>query len=97
MNVNVKSLSRVRLFATAWTIAYLAPLSMDSPGNSTGVDSHFLLQGIFPTQGSNPGLPHRRQALSRLSHQRSLHIPPKKGWNDHIFNHFVFFNSSPLL
>ena len=30
----------------------------DFPGNSTGVDCHFLLQGIFPTQGSNPGLPH---------------------------------------
>ena len=29
------------------------------------------LQGIFPTQGSNPGLPHRRQTLFRLSHQGS--------------------------
>ena len=32
----------------------------DSPGKTTGVDCHFLLQGIFPTQGSNPGLPHSR-------------------------------------
>ena len=32
---------------------------------------HFLLQGIFPTQGSNPGLPHCRQPLYRLSHQGS--------------------------
>ena len=32
----------------------------DSPGNSTGVDCHFLLQWIFPTQGWNPGLPHCR-------------------------------------
>ena len=30
---------------------------------STGVGCHFLLQGIFPTQGSNPGLLHSRQAL----------------------------------
>ena len=30
---------------------------------------HFLLQGIFLTQGSNPGLPHCRQTLYRLSHQ----------------------------
>ena len=30
---------------------------------------HFLLQGIFPTQGSNPGLPHCRQTLYPLSHQ----------------------------
>jgi len=43
----------------------------DFPGNSTGVDCHFLLQGIFPTQGSNPGLPHCRQMLYHLSHQGS--------------------------
>ena len=30
-----------------------ASLSMDFPGKNTGVDSHFLLQGIFPTQGLN--------------------------------------------
>ena len=30
----------------------------DFPGNNTGMDCHFLLQGIFPTQGSNPGLAH---------------------------------------
>ena len=39
----------------------------DFPGNSTRVDCHFLLQGIFPTQGLNPGLPHPRQTLYRLS------------------------------
>ena len=32
----------------------------DSPGKNTGVGCHSLLQGIFPTQGSNPGLPHCR-------------------------------------
>ena len=49
----------------------------DFPGNSTGVDCHFLLQWIFPTQGSNPGLPHCRQMLYRLSHQGSpiLNLP----------------------
>ena len=30
----------------------------DSPGKNTGIGCHALLQGIFPTQGSNPGLPH---------------------------------------
>ena len=30
----------------------------DSPGKNTGVGCHALLQGIFPTQGSNPGLPY---------------------------------------
>ena len=41
--VKVKSLSRVRLFATPWTVAYQAPLSMDFPGKSTGVGCHYLL------------------------------------------------------
>ena len=36
------------------------------------VGSHFLLQGIFLTQGLNPGLPHCRQILYLLSHQGSL-------------------------
>ena len=35
----------------------------DFPGKSTGVGCHFLFQGIFLTQGSNPGLPHCRQML----------------------------------
>ena len=44
----------------------------DSPGKNTGVSSHSLLQGISPTQGSNPGLPHCRRILHHLSHQGSL-------------------------
>ena len=40
----------------------------NSPGQNTGVGSHSLLQGIFPTQGSNPGLPHCRRILYQLSH-----------------------------
>ena len=43
----------------------------DSPGKNTGVGCHALLQGIFPTQGSNPGLLHCRRILYRLSHQGS--------------------------
>ena len=61
--VKVKSLSHVRLFATPWTVAYKALLSMEFSGKSTGVGCHFLLQGIFPTQESHPGLPHCRQTL----------------------------------
>ena len=38
-------------------------------GMSTGVGCHFLLQGIFLTQGLNPGLLHCRQRLYYLSHQ----------------------------
>ena len=41
----------------------------NSPGQNTGVGSLSLLQGIFPTQGSNPGLLHCRQILYQLSHQ----------------------------
>ena len=56
-----KLLSCVGLFATPW----------NSPGQNTRVDSRSLLQGIFPTQGSNPGLPHCRQILYQLSHNGS--------------------------
>ena len=38
---------------------------------NTGVGCHSLLQGTFPTQGSNPGLPHCRQILYQLSHSGS--------------------------
>ena len=41
------------------------------PGQNTGVGCCSLLQGIFPTQGSNPGLPHCRWIIYQLSHQRS--------------------------
>ena len=48
-------------------------LLQDFPGKSTGVGCHFLLQRIFPTQGSNPGLPHYRQTLYSLSQVLLLH------------------------
>ena len=43
----------------------------NSPGQNTGVGSLFLLQRIFPTQGSNSGLPHCRRILYQLSHKGS--------------------------
>ena len=43
----------------------------DFPGKNTGVGCHFLLQGIFPTHGSNLGPVHYRQILYQLSHQGS--------------------------
>ena len=48
----------------------------DTSGKNIGVGCHSHLQGIFPTQGLNPGLPHCRRILYCLSHQRSpnLHI-----------------------
>ena len=41
----------------------------DSSGKNTEVGCHALLQEIFPTQGSNPDLPHCRQILYHLSYQ----------------------------
>ena len=56
---------------TPWTLAHQAPLSMGFSSQNTGVGSLSLLQGIFPTQGLNPGLPHCRRILNQLSHQGS--------------------------
>ena len=46
----------------------------DSPGKNTGVGCHACLQGIFPTQGLNPGLPHCRRILYQVGHQGSPRI-----------------------
>ena len=46
-------------------------LGQNSLGQNTGEGSLSLLQGIFPIQGSNPGLPHCRQILYQLNHKRS--------------------------
>ena len=46
----------------------------NSAGQNTGVGSSTLLQGIFPTQRSNPGLPHCRSILYQLSHQGNPRI-----------------------
>ena len=57
---------------------FLQPHGLYSPWNSpsqnTAVRSLFLLQGIFPTQESNPGLLHCRQILYKLSHQGNPRI-----------------------
>ena len=57
--------------------------SWNSPSQNTGVGSLSFLQGIFPTQGSNPGLPHCRQILYQRSHKGS----PKQ---DYIKCTYVF-------
>ena len=46
----------------------------NSSDKNTGVGCHFLLQGIFPTQGSNPSLLHCRYIVYHLSHQESPYI-----------------------
>ena len=69
--MKVKSLSHVWPFVTPWTVAYQASLSMGFSRQGYWSRLPFLLQGIFPTQGSNPGLPHCWQKLYHLSHQGS--------------------------
>ena len=59
--VHIQLLSYTRLFATPWTVTTRLFCPWDFPGKNTGVDWYFLLQGIFPTQGSNPNLLPLRQ------------------------------------
>ena len=55
----------------------------DTPGKNTGVGCHAFLQEIFPTQESNPGLPHYRQILYCLSHQMVKNLPAmQETWFD---------------
>ena len=86
----VKSFSRVRLFATPWTVAYQTLPIVGFSRQEYWSGCHFLLQGIFPTQGSNLGLPHCRQTLYPLSYQGS---PWKnKGFFTHTgFDTFYFY------
>jgi len=65
-------LSHVLLFVTPWIVAHQPPLSMGIlQARIVEWFPHALLQGIFPTQGLNPGLPYCRQILYYLRHQGS--------------------------
>ena len=70
--ISVCVLSHIWLLATLWTVAHQTPLFMEFPGKNTGVGCHFLLQGIFLTQGLNPCLLHCRQILSHRATRESL-------------------------
>ena len=59
------------ILVSLWTVVHQALCPWDFPGKNTGVGSHFLLQGIFLTQGSNPGLLHCRQILYQWRYQGS--------------------------
>ena len=68
-------LSHVQLFATPWTVAHQAPLSMGFLRQESWSGFHFLLRGICPTQGLNLGLwslLHWQADSLPLSHLRSL-------------------------
>ena len=66
-----ESLSHVQLFVTPWPVAARLLCPWNSSGKNTGVGCHSLLQGIFLTQGSNPGFLYYKQILYHLSHQGS--------------------------
>ena len=70
----VLCLSLSCVWPTPWTWPSRLLCPWDSPGRNTGVACHALFQGIFPSQGSNPGLPRCRQILYWLSHQGSPRI-----------------------
>ena len=66
----------------------------NSPGENSGVGSHSLLQGIFLTQESNPGLYHCRQILYHLSHQGSPALIPildciLNCWDGNFYVYFI--------
>ena len=67
--VSKVSESRSVVSDSLWSHGLYSP--WNSPGQNTGVGSLSLLQGIFPTQGLNPGLLHCRQILYQLSHKGS--------------------------
>ena len=64
---------------TPGTIARQAPLSWDFPGKNTGVGYHFLLQEIFPTQGSNLHLLLGRKIPHHWAVWVVLQINPREG------------------
>ena len=67
-----ESESRSVVSDSLWPHGLYSP--WNSPGQNTGVGSLSLLQGIFPTQGPNPGLLHCGQILYQLSHKGSPRI-----------------------
>ena len=72
--MRAQSLSHFQLFVTPWTIAHQAPLSMGFPRQEYWKGCHSLLQGILPTQGSNPHLLH---LLLWQANSLPLEIPGK--------------------
>ena len=72
ISYEVKSLSRVRLFAIPWTVAYQAPPSVEFFRQEYWSGLPFPSPGGLPDPGSNPGLPYCRHTLYHLSHQGSL-------------------------
>ena len=96
-------LSHGWLFATPWTVAPWAPLSMYFPGKNTGVGCHFLLQVIFLTQGSNVCLlcflhwQANSLPLCHLGNPLNSVSPPSTQWAHHTLNYSVGILCMPFL
>ena len=79
---NILEVKVTQLCPTFWDPMDCNLCPWNSPGKNTGVGSHSLLQGNLSTLGSNPDLPHCRQILYHLSHQRispnTLKAPQKR-------------------
>ena len=65
--MHVQVLIRVQLFAALWPVAPKILYPWNFSGKNTEMECHFLLQGIFPTQGLNPGLLHFNISKSALA------------------------------
>ena len=78
--------------ANPWTVAHRLLFLWKSPGKNTGVGCHALLQGILPTQGSNPCLLHWQADSLPVSYQGS-----PKSFNGHLFKIKVKLNCRCIL
>ena len=73
--------SHVQLFATLWTVSPPgSSVHGDSPHKNTGLGCHFLFQGIFPTQGSNPCLMSSALAGKFFITSDTWEVPPQIGY-----------------
>ena len=73
-SINILHISVLLCLVAQLRLTLCCPTDCSPPSKNTGVGSLSLLQGILPTQGSNPGLPHCRQILYHLNHQGSSWI-----------------------
>ena len=84
-------------FAIPWTVSCQAPCPWSSPGKDTGVGSCSLFQGIFLTQGWNPGLLHFRQILYWFpsNHPETTLSLISHGWDEIFKGNFSRFAHVP--
>ena len=96
--------SCVWLFATSWTEAHQLLCPLGFPGKSTGLGCHFLLQEIFPTQGSNPcflcllhwqagSLPLEALSTSGKFTSNILQFYSKRKYQQAVLKKFEYLNS----